>query len=66
MIIKQITENSTVSLGMVGSIVTALVLVGLWCGRLEGKVTAQEKQIDVLRNIDTRLSRIEGKLGISQ
>lgn len=73
MTVKQITERTAIPI----SLVVIVIGVAIWGVRLEGKVTAQEQNItsyermfekilDAQLQIDRRLARIEGKLGVNR
>lgn len=68
--------------GVVGSVVTVLMSIGIWVGThatrltnvearidrqkewIQGTIESTDKKLDALTDINTRLSRIEGALGV--
>lgn len=56
----KITENTTVNLVVVGALLGAMISVGVAWAKIE-RLDSFEK---LVRSVDSRLSRIEGRLGI--
>ena len=58
--IRKITQNTLVSI----PIVMMIVSIVIWATSLAGKVTVMENKMTVLEEMNIRLARIEGALGI--
>ena len=64
---NQISENTGIKISLVITIITASIFLGHTFQRVaanEKDVKKLEKKMEVLHQIDKRLSRIEGALGV--
>ena len=62
--IAKITENSYVTVGLMTSILLLAFSAGTAWARLEEVLHKQQSYEEVVRKIDTRLSHLEGAMGI--